>query len=128
MSILGTRVVRVEDPVFLTRGATYTEDVTDELLTGAVYATFVRSYVAHARIVSIDVSAAREGPGVVAVFTASDLAEAPAQKPIFPMVPAAMAHPLLATDTVRYVGEAVAVVLTEGRYDGEDAAELIMVE
>ena len=53
MSILGTRVVRVEDPGFLTRGGVYTEDIVDEALTGAVYATFVRSPIAHARVVSI---------------------------------------------------------------------------
>ena len=58
MSILGTRVVRVEDPDFLTRGATYTEDVVDDRLTGALHATFVRSPVAHATVVGIDTTAA----------------------------------------------------------------------
>jgi hypothetical protein len=57
-SILGTRVQRTEDPGFLNRGAVYTEDLVDERLTGALHATFVRSPVAHARIVSIDTSAA----------------------------------------------------------------------
>ena len=47
MSILGTRVVRTEDPLFLTRGATYTDDLADDRLTGALHATFVRSTVAH---------------------------------------------------------------------------------
>jgi carbon-monoxide dehydrogenase large subunit len=128
VSILGTRVVRVEDPKFLTRGATYTEDVTDPLLTGAVHATFVRSYVAHARIVAIDTSAATAMPGVVAVFTADDLTDVPVQKPPFPGLPESTAQPMLAQGVVRYVGEAVAVVLTEDRYDGEDAAELVAVE
>ena len=69
MSILGTRVVRTEDPVFLTRGATYTDDLTEERLTGALHLTLVRSPLAHATITSIDTSAALASPGVVAVVT-----------------------------------------------------------
>src|SRR3712207_8243342 len=72
MSILGTRVVRTEDPLFLTRGATYTDDLVDDRLSGALHVTFVRSQVAHGRLLSVDVSAAREAPGVVAAFTAED--------------------------------------------------------
>ena len=49
MSILGTRVVRIEDPAFLTRGAVYTDDVQDERLAGACHVFFVRSPIAHAR-------------------------------------------------------------------------------
>src|ERR687890_105567 len=67
MSILGTRVVRTEDPLFLTRGAVYTDDLTDERLVGALHATFVRSQVAHGRLLSVDASAAREAPGEVDV-------------------------------------------------------------
>src|SRR3954464_4370917 len=59
MSILGTRVVRTEDPLFLTRGATYTDDLVDDRLTGAVHVTFVRSQVAHGRILSVDAEDAR---------------------------------------------------------------------
>ncbi|RBY82396.1 xanthine dehydrogenase family protein molybdopterin-binding subunit [Geodermatophilus sp. TF02-6] len=128
-SILGTRVLRSEDPGFLTRGAVYTDDLVDERLAGAVHATFVRSPVAHARIVAIDTSEAAAAPGVVAVLTADDLAgEAPPQPPLLPVYPAAMAQPLLAHDVVRFVGEPVAVVLTEERYQGEDAAELVSVD
>jgi aerobic carbon-monoxide dehydrogenase large subunit len=127
-SILGTRVQRTEDPGFLTRGAVYTEDLVDERLTGALHATFVRSPVAHARIVSIDTSAASAVPGVVAVLTADDVAGTPPQRPNMPMYPEAMAQPLLATGVVRFVGEPVAVVLTEDRYAGEDAAELVTVD
>src|SRR5215217_3049482 len=122
-SILGTRVLRTEDPGFLTTGATYTDDLVDERLAGAVHATFVRSPVAHARIESIDVSGAMDMPGVVAVLTADELG-APDQRPMMPMYPKPMMQPLLARDVVRYVGEPVAVVLTEERYQGEDAAEL----
>ena len=60
MSILGTRVVRIEDPAFLTRGAVYTEDVQDERLDGACYVFFVRSPIAHARVNSVD---PERGPG-----------------------------------------------------------------
>jgi carbon-monoxide dehydrogenase large subunit len=127
-SILGTRVLRTEDPGFLTRGAVYTEDLVDERLTGAVRATFVRSTVASARILSIDTSAARGAPGVVAVLTAADLAGTPVQQPMMPAYPPAMAQPLLAADVVRFVGEPVAVVLTDDRYTGEDAAELVDVD
>ena len=126
-SILGTRVLRSEDPGFLTTGAVYTDDLVDERLAGAVHATFVRSPVAHARIESIDASGAVGMPGVVAVLTADDLG-APDQRPMMPMYPASMMQPLLARDVVRYVGEPVAVVLTEERYQGEDAAELVAVD
>src|SRR3954451_3134339 len=127
MSILGTRVVRTEDPLFITRGATYTDDLVDDRLTGAVHATFVRSQVAPGRLLSVDASAAREAPGVVAVYTAEDLDLDPLPAGL-PMVPQAMRRPWLATDTVRFVGDLIAVVLTEDRYQGEDAAELVAVD
>jgi carbon-monoxide dehydrogenase large subunit len=128
MSILGTRVVRIEDPLFLTRGAVYTDDLVDERLTGAVHATFVRSQVAHGRLLSVDATAAREAPGVVAVVTAEDLGDLPPIPAGLPMVPEAMTRPWLATDRVRFVGDIVAVVLTEERYQGEDAAEMVEVD
>ncbi|HEX5493918.1 MAG TPA: xanthine dehydrogenase family protein molybdopterin-binding subunit [Mycobacteriales bacterium] len=128
MSILGTRVVRTEDPLFLTRGATYTDDLVDERLAGALHVTIVRSPVAHARIVSVDATEALAAPGVVAVVTGADLTDVSPIPPPFPMFNKAMVEPLLATDTVRYVGNAVAVVLTEQRYQGEDAAELVAVD
>src|SRR3954471_12664011 len=128
MSILGTRVVRTEDPLFLTRGAVYTDDLTDERLTGALHATFVRSTVAHGRLLSVDTSAALEAPGVVAVFTADDLTELAPLPPPFPFINQAMTRPWLASDRVRFVGDPIAVVLTEERYQGEDAAELVVVD
>jgi carbon-monoxide dehydrogenase large subunit len=128
-SILGTRVTRVEDPAFLTRGAIYTDDVVDDRLVGALRATFVRSPIAHARITSIDTSAALAADGVVAVLTASDLEDVPAaQPPPVPFLPAAMAQPLLAPDVVRFVGQPVAVVLTDDAYAGEDAGELVDID
>jgi aerobic carbon-monoxide dehydrogenase large subunit len=86
VSILGTRVLRTEDPGFLTTGAVYTEDVQDERLDGAVYVHFVRSTIAHAKINSIDVSAAKDADGVVAVFTGKDIAD-DGVGPVKPMMP-----------------------------------------
>jgi carbon-monoxide dehydrogenase large subunit len=122
MSILGTRVVRTEDPRLLTTGATYVEDLRLPELRRATYATFVRSPMAHARITEIDVSAALAEPGVVAVLTASDLEGAAGGSA------AATAEPLLAGDVVRFAGEPVALVLTDENYQGEDAAELVSVD
>jgi carbon-monoxide dehydrogenase large subunit len=122
MSILGTRVVRTEDPLFLTRGAVYTDDLTDERLNGALHATFIRSTVAHGRLLSVDTEAARQAPGVVAVITAQDVTDLSPLPPPFPFVNAAMTRPWLASDRVRFVGDPIAVVLTEERYQGEDAA------
>jgi len=126
VSILGTRVIRTEDPRFLTTGGVYTDDMR---LPGACHVYFVRSAVAHARIRSVDVSAALEAPGVIAAFTGADLASMPlAEPPMAGMINAQMGQPLLATDTVRYVGEPIAVVVTENRYQGEDAADLVDVD
>ena len=129
VSILGTRVIRTEDPRFLTTGGVYTADLDDGQLAGACHVHFVRSAVAHARITSVDVSAALEAPGVIAVFTGADLAEVPPLAPFMPgMVNAQMTQQLLAADVVRFVGEPVAVVVTEGRYQGEDAGDLVDVD
>jgi carbon-monoxide dehydrogenase large subunit len=130
VSILGTRVLRSEDPGFLTVGGVYTEDVQDERLAGALHAHFVRSTVAHARINGIDTAAAREAAGVVAVVTGAELAAAGVQpvKPMAPTMNQAMLQPLLAVDTVRFVGEPVAVIVTEHPYQGEDAIELVDID
>jgi carbon-monoxide dehydrogenase large subunit len=128
LSILGTRVLRVEDPRFLTTGGVYTEDVQDDRLAGACYLTFVRSPVAHGRITSIDATEAKAAPGVLAVYTVADVAELKVIKPMMPNWNAAMTQTLLASDTVRYVGEPVAAVVTEHPYQGEDAAELVAVD
>ena len=123
MSIMGTRVVRTEDPAFLSRGARYTDDLD---LVGALHLTLVRSPVAHARIASIEVGEARSAPGVVAVLTGADVDLAPAL--LFPVANEAMVRPFLATDVVRFVGEPVAAVLTEEAYQGQDAADLVEVD
>jgi carbon-monoxide dehydrogenase large subunit len=124
VSILGNRVLRREDPKFLTTGGVYGDDLKIE---GALWVTFVRSTMAHARIIGIDTSEVLALPGVVAVHTGADveLAAVPAG---LPGIPDEMARPMLAVDTVRFVGEPVAVILTEERYQGEDAAEAIFVD
>ncbi len=124
MSILGNRVVRREDPKFLTLGGTYVDDVR---LEGAAWVTYVRSTMAHARITGVDTAEAANGPGVIAVFTAGDVDLAPIAPPM-PFINQAMTHPWLATGKVRFVGEPVAAVVTEQRYQGPDAAELVFVD
>jgi carbon-monoxide dehydrogenase large subunit len=126
LSILGTRVVRVEDPRFLTQGATYTDDLTDERLAGALHLTLVRSPLAHAQIRAVDTSLAAAAPGVVAVVTGADLGLEPVL--MVGNENEQLARPCLATDVVRFVGEPVAAVLTEEPYQGQDAADLVAVE
>ncbi|OJY37475.1 xanthine dehydrogenase family protein molybdopterin-binding subunit [Pseudonocardia sp. 73-21] len=126
MSIMGTRVVRTEDPQFLSRGATYTDDLIDERLTGALHLTLVRSPLAHARITAIDVEEARKAPGVAAVITGADI-DLPAAL-LFPGADKNMVRSWLAADKVRFVGEPVVAVLTEEAYQGQDAADLVEID
>jgi len=124
LSILGTRVLRVEDPKFLTVGGTYTADLD---LPGAAHVTYVRSSVAHARLASVDTAAAAAAPGVVAVITADDVDLAP-QAGIMGMAPPPMARPYLAIGTVRFVGEPIVAIVSETRSQGADAAELVVID
>jgi carbon-monoxide dehydrogenase large subunit len=123
-SILGNRVLRKEDPKFLTTGGVYVDDLHDPLLENAAHVTYVRSTVAHGTIESIDTSAAMEMPGVLAVYTAADLDLQPVASPFNP----AVTRGLLAIDKVRFVGEPVAMVITERADQGEDAAEQVVVD
>src|SRR5215469_13625950 len=125
VSILGTRVLRTEDPRFLTTGGIYADDLR---LPGACHVHFVRSTVAHARITAVDVSAALAEPGVIAAYTGADLDLPELAPPVRGVINAQMSQPLLARDVVRYVGEPVAAVVTESHYQGEDAAELVDVD
>ncbi|MDE3064454.1 MAG: xanthine dehydrogenase family protein molybdopterin-binding subunit [Acidobacteriota bacterium] len=124
MSILGNRVIRREDPKFLTVGGTYVADLD---LPGALHLTFVRSSMAHAHLASVDVSAAKEAPGVVGVFTHDDLALAHMET-VMGMTPEPMTEPVLATGTVRYVGEPIVAIVAETRELAVDAAELVVVD
>lgn len=131
MSVLGTRVRRVEDPRFLTTGGVYVADLVDARLDGAVHVTFVRSTVAHARVVSIDTDEARRATGVAGVFTANDLhgLREPGTSADFPDAsPDPMARPWLAADVVRFVGDPIAAVVTERADQSEDAAELVFAD
>jgi aerobic carbon-monoxide dehydrogenase large subunit len=140
MSILGTRVVRIEDPRLLTAGGTYVDDLRVPQLTGAARVTFVRSHHGHALITGIDASAALAAPGVIAVLTYADIDDIPPPPPPpeggpppgSEAAPLPMGgvwqEPLLAVDRVRFVGEPVAMVLTDDSYQGEDAAELVSVD
>jgi aerobic carbon-monoxide dehydrogenase large subunit len=121
VSIVGTRVVRTEDHKLITAGGGYVDDLREPALSGALHAMFVRSPIAYARIESIDTSAAAGAPGVVAVITAADLDLAPNKA-------GEVVQPWLAADVVRYVGEPVALVLTEQRYQLADAAELLDID
>ena len=124
MSILGTRVVRIEDPRFLTGEGTYIANLP---MPGALHLTFVRSSMAHARLLSIDASEALSMPGIRAVWTAADIDIAPAG-PANGMMNKAMLFPYLAIDTVRYVGDLVAIVVSEDKTSGVDAAETVIVD
>ena len=124
MSILGNRVLRKEDPKFLTVGGSYVDDLQ---IPGAAWVTYVRSPEAHARIAQVDTAAALAAPGVLDVFTASDLQLPPLPMEL-PMLNPAMARPLLADGVVRFVGEAVAAVVAETKAQARDGADLVEVE
>src|SRR5207248_7739323 len=109
-SILGTSVRRVEDPDLLLGRAQFVDDLP---IDGVLHLHFVRSSYAHARIVSIDADEARAMPGVVAVFSAADL-ELPLYEGLM-QLNARVLRPPLAVDKVRFVGDAVAVVVAETR-------------
>lgn len=122
---VGKSIRRVEDPKFLRGRGGYIGDMT---LPGMLHAAVLRSPVPHARITSIDVSAAESAPGVHAVITGARAAELTDPLPDFGPNPAAHTWRCLAVDKVRYVGEGVAVVVADDRYLAEDALALIDVE
>ena len=107
----------------LTEGARY---VADLRIDGAAHVCFVRSTVAHGRLVGVDAADARAWPGVLGVFTAADL-DLVDLKPI-PVVNQSMVRPVLARETVRFVGEPVAAVVAETVAAAADAAERVMVD
>jgi aerobic carbon-monoxide dehydrogenase large subunit len=129
---LGKRVPRNEDARLLTGRALFVDDVQ---LPGMVHAAFLRSDYAHARLRSIDVTAARQRPGVVAVYTADDLGDYWQAGPLLvqpPPVPGSVFHVCtqvpLARDKVRHVGEPIVMVVAESRYLAEDALADIVVD
>ncbi len=132
---IGKPVKRVEDKRFITGQGRYTDDIQ---LPGMVYAHIVRSPYAHAKINSFDIASAQSAPGVVAVFTGDDIKKAgmggvPCGWQLHfkngdPMVEPP--HPLLIAsgDTVKHVGDGVAVVIADTRANARDAADLIYVD
>ncbi len=120
---IGKDIKRREDPALLMGTAIYTNDVN---LPGMLHAAVLRSPYAHARIVSIDTSAAKQLPGVYAVLTGREATE------VIGPVPAFCAEPVvehaIAVEKVRYAGEAVVAVAAESRYIAEDALELVQIE
>lgn len=125
--LVGARVKRREDPRFLTGQGRYVDDI---VLPGMLHAAFVRSPLAHAEILSIDVEAALALDGVHAVLTGDDLAAH-----CKPIVANALFEgwqtsewPPLARGRVRFVGEAVVMVVADDRYLAEDALDFVTVE
>ena len=130
---IGQPVLRFEDPRLLRGQGRYINDVN---LPGQVYAIFVRSPHAHAKIRSINVEAAKAAPGVLAAYTGHDVKadglgmpkanmprKRPDGKPMF-----APQRPPLITDRVRYVGDPVAMVIAETLAQAKDAAELVEID
>ena len=132
-NIIGQSIKRVEDKRFITGKGQYVDDM---ILPNMTYATILRSEYAYAKINSIDISAAENHPGVVAVFTGQHIADAgiggvpcgwqvdfkngdTMKEPL---------HPLLALDRVRYTGDSVAIVIAEDMATAKDAAELLVVD
>ena len=124
MSILGTRVVRIEDPRFLRGEGTYIDNLD---LPGALHLTYVRSTMAHGRIVSIDAAEAAAAPGVRAVWTGADV-DLVDMAPPYGFMNQGMPQPYVARDVVRFVGEPVAIIVSETRQAGADAVDLVYVE
>lgn len=128
---IGKSVKRVEDKRFITGHGNYVDDI---ILPQQTYAAFVRSPYAHAKIKSVDISAAKAMDGVVAIFTGADVANVNG-------VPCGWQvnfkngdtmkepkHPLLVADKARHVGDAVALVIAETREQAVDAAQSVMVD
>jgi len=128
----GERITRNEDARLLTGQALFVDDVN---LPRMGHAAYVRSLFSHARITSIDTARAREMPGVIAVYTASDLGDYWQHGPLLVSPPPIArctfnqrTQVVLAKDKVRHLGEALAVVIAESRYAAEDAAAEVYVD
>jgi len=137
LGFVGQSIRRREDARLLRGRGQY---VADLQLPGMLHAVFVRSQVAHARIAGVHTAAAAKAPGVVLVLTGAELDKIlppvrDNQMPLPAKWKAAIPHrilnprqPMLCTDKVRHVGEALVVVIAETRVAAEDAAELVDIE
>jgi len=123
LSVIGTRMLRKEDPRFLVGRGRFVDDIT---LPNMAHAAVLRSPHAHARIKSIDTAAAQALPGVLAVITGEEAAKQTGPLPCFANPP--VEQRCIALGKVRHVGEPVVLVVADTRYLAEDAIELIKVE
>ncbi len=128
-STFGSGIRRREDPRLITGSASYTDDIT---LPGTLHAALLRSPYAHARINGIDTSQAASAQGVVAVYIGADTEGEIAPSPCAWLLPDSgltiADYHCVARDTVRYVGDIVAVVVAETRHEAYDALDLIEVD
>jgi aerobic carbon-monoxide dehydrogenase large subunit len=124
---VGRARARKEDARLITGQTSWTDNIT---LPGLVHVAYLRSPHAHARIAAVDLTAAREAPGVFAVYSGADFAAEQGSLPCaWPVTPDIVIpdHPSMAVDTVRYGGEIVAAVVARDRYAAADALELVDV-
>ncbi len=125
---LGQSRLRKEDARLITGQTNWTDNIS---LPGMLHMAFLRSPYAHAKITRVDVSAARDVPGVIAAFAGEDFAAEQGSLPCaWPVTPDIVipAHPPMAVDEVRYVGEAVACVIARNRYIAADAVNAIEID
>src|SRR5271165_4814439 len=124
---IGQPVPRLDDPPLVTGRGRFAGDIS---FPHQIHMRIARSPIAHGTIVAIDTAQARALPGVVAVWTAADIADVPPidfrEGRIERLEP--YRQPVLATDRVRYVGEPVAAVFATDPYVAEDAADLVVIE
>jgi len=121
MALIGQRIRRIEDPQLVRGAARYVGDIATD--TPALELAFVRSNVAHARLLSVDADAARKMPGVHAVLVFDDVSFIPGFSPV--PVPAAALRPPLADRFTRFLGEPIAVVAADSqatRLNGSSAS------
>src|SRR5690606_26344573 len=123
--VVGKSVPRREDGALITGAGSFVDDIR---LPGMLHAAFVRSPLAHARIVGIDTAAAASMPGVVAVVTAAELDVEPLTPPLDNPEAQELPRPLLADGVVRFSGEPLAVVVADSPYRAEDAAEQVIAD
>ena len=133
-SFVGRSIPRREDRRLLTGQGRFIADIE---LPRMLHAAFVRSPVAHARIRGVDLTQARTAPGIVHALSGADVAHfatRPAEGPLY-FPKAQVRHrfdvpvqSMLATDKVRFVGEAIAIIIATSRYEAEDAAERVVLD
>jgi aerobic carbon-monoxide dehydrogenase large subunit len=124
---IGKSLPRLEDDPLLRGLARFIDDLKPD---GHLHVAFLRSPLASARISGVDTTAARQMPGVVAVFAGTDLQGSCDSMRVHLTTPGAVApdRPIIATDRVRFVGEIVAAIVAGSRYEAEDALELIQAD